>query len=220
MIYLAEGDMEGVAFSAIAFIPVIGQVSTPAKYLDDGAELVFKYGDDAAEAVWHSDDAFRFTMGYSDDPLGLLFKESEANGNLLHYGDDFLSGGVGDTFKGVSIDGTGPYSEVGGHHIHAKAAFKGDINYDPNNGFSISQDFMKNNGLNHSDMTTKQRQLFKELYESGRPNTLEEHTRIASEVLKAGGVRESLSEELIRNSLSNLKKQGVTNPSRIPWYSK
>ena len=89
MIYLIEGDMEGVAFSAIAFIPVIGQVSTPAKYLDDGAELVFKYGDDAAEALWHSDDAFRFTMGYSDDPLGLLFKESEANGNLLHYGDGF-----------------------------------------------------------------------------------------------------------------------------------
>ena len=89
MIYLIEGDMEGVAFSAIAFIPVIGQVSTPAKYLDDGAELAFKYGDDLAEAVWHSDDAFRFTMGYSDDPLGLLFKESEANGSLLHYGDGF-----------------------------------------------------------------------------------------------------------------------------------
>lgn len=36
-------------------------------------------------------------------------------------------------------------------------------------------------------MTGKQRQLFKELNESGRPNTLEEHTRIAKEALKAGG---------------------------------
>lgn len=79
---------------------------------------------------------------------------------------------------------------------------------------------MKNNELSHSDMTTKQRQLFKELYESGRANTLEEHTRIAREALKAGGASESQIDELIRNSLNNLKEQGVTNPSRIPWYSK
>ena len=111
MIYLIEGDMEGVAFSAIAFIPVIGQVSTPAKYLDDGAELAFKYGDDLAEAVWHSDDAFRFTMGYSDDPLGLLFKESEANGNLLHYGDDFW---------GVSKAEAGWDMSVGGGNINGR----------------------------------------------------------------------------------------------------
>ncbi|RDU23588.1 hypothetical protein DWV06_08795 [Anaerosacchariphilus polymeriproducens] len=104
--------------------------------------------------------------------------------------------------------------------MHAKAAFKGDINYDPNKGFSISQDFMKNNGLSHSDMTTKQRQLFKELYESGRPNTIEEHTRIAREALEAGGASESQIDELITNSLNNLKEQGVTNPTRIPWYSK
>ena len=80
MIYLIEGDMEGVAFSAIAFIPVIGQVSTPAKYLDDGAELVFKHGDDAAEAVWHSDDAFRFTMGYSDD----FERTAKTNENIVY----------------------------------------------------------------------------------------------------------------------------------------
>ncbi|PPV11894.1 hypothetical protein AWN73_20265 [Clostridium butyricum] len=116
--------------------------------------------------------------------------------------------------------GTGPYSQVKGHHIHAKAAFKGDINYDLNKGFSISQDFMKNNGLSHSDMTTKQRQLFKELYESGRPNTLEEHTRIAREALEAGGASKSQIDELITNSLNNLKEQGVINPTRIPWYSK
>ena len=79
---------------------------------------------------------------------------------------------------------------------------------------------MKNNGLSHSDMTTRQRQLFKELYESGRPNTLEEHTRIAREALEAGGASKSQIDELIRNSLNNLKEQGVTKPSRIPWYSK
>lgn len=79
---------------------------------------------------------------------------------------------------------------------------------------------MKNNGLSHSDMTTKQRQLFKELYESGRPNTLEEHTRIAKEALKAGGASESQINELIGDSIKNLKDQGLTKPTRIPWYSK
>jgi len=51
---------------------------------------------------------------------------------------------------------------------------------------------MRDNGLDHNIMTSKQRELFKELYESGRPNTLEEHTRIAREALKAGGASDSM----------------------------
>lgn len=116
--------------------------------------------------------------------------------------------------------GTGEYGDVGGHHVHAKAGFKGDVNYDPKKGFSISQDFMKENGLDHNIMTSKQRELFKELYESGRPNTLEEHTRIAREALKAGGASDSMIDDLINASLKNLSEQGVTAPTRIPWYSK
>lgn len=83
--------------------------------------------------------------------------------------------------------GTGEYSKVGGHHVHAKSAFKDNVNYDPKKGFSISQSFMKDNGLNHQQMTNKQRELFKELNESGRQNSLQEHTRIAVEALIAGG---------------------------------
>ena len=93
------------------------------------------------------------------------------------------------------------------------------MNYDPNKGFSISQEFMENNGLSHQKMTSKQRELFKELFESGRPNTLEEHTRIAREALRAGGADDTMINNLINDSLSNLGKQGVTSPSRIPWYS-
>lgn len=79
---------------------------------------------------------------------------------------------------------------------------------------------MLENGLDHADMTKMQRQLFKELYESGRANTLGEHTRIAAEALRAGGADENLINELITESLENLYKQGVTQPTRIPWYSK
>ena len=79
---------------------------------------------------------------------------------------------------------------------------------------------MKDNGLDHNIMTSKQRELFKELYESGRPNILEEHTRIAREALKAVGASESIINDLINASLKNLSEQGVTAPTRIPWYSK
>ena len=122
--------------------------------------------------------------------------------------------------KGGRYSGTGKYGDVGGHHVHAKAGFKGASKYDPNVGFSISQDFMERNGLNHQKMTSKQRELFKELYESGRPNTLDEHTRIAREALKAGGAGDSLINDLLEDSLSNLAGQGVKQPTRIPWYSK
>lgn len=79
---------------------------------------------------------------------------------------------------------------------------------------------MEENGLNHADMTAKQRQLFKELNESGGPNTLEEHTRIANEALKAGGATEKEASRLVQQSLENLAEQGVTQPTRIPWYTK
>ena len=104
--------------------------------------------------------------------------------------------------------------------MYRKAGFKDDVNYDPKKGFSISQNFMRDNGLDHNIMTSKQRELFKELYESGRPNTLEEHTRIAREALKAGGASDSMIDDLINASLRNLREQGVTAPTRIPWYSK
>ena len=60
--------------------------------------------------------------------------------------------------------------------------------------------------------------MFKELAESGRANTLAAHTQIAREALKAGGASQELIDALINKSLENLSIQGVTQPSRIPWY--
>ncbi len=122
--------------------------------------------------------------------------------------------------KGADEAGIGLYKNVKGHHIHAKAAFKGHVSYDMKKGLSISQDFMKGKGWSHSDMTTKQRQLFKELFESGRANTLEEHTRIAIEALQAGGATLDEATQLVNRSITNLIEQGVNSPTRIPWYTK
>jgi hypothetical protein len=82
---------------------------------------------------------------------------------------------------------------------------------------AISQQFMDVNKLNHADMTNKQRQLFKELEQSGKPNTIQEHTRIAVEALKAGGASDDLARNLVAESLRNLKTQGARIPSNIPW---
>ena len=43
----------------------------------------------------------------------------------------------------IDLTGTGEYRNVKGHHVHAKAAFKDSMQYDPNKGFSISQEFIK-----------------------------------------------------------------------------
>jgi RHS repeat-associated protein len=113
--------------------------------------------------------------------------------------------------------GTGAYKDVRGHHVHAKAAFRDHLDYDPKRGFSISQEFMNANNLSHQKMTNKQRELFKELAESGRENTLREHTHIAVEALKAGGASEETARALVARSLADLRAQGVRAPANIPW---
>jgi len=117
-------------------------------------------------------------------------------------------------------EGTGTYYDVGGHHVHAKAALRGHASYDPKRGFSLSQEFMRSRGWRHERMTVTQQRLFKELGNSGGPNTLAEHTRIAVESLKAGGATEAEARVLVSQSLRDLRVQGVRAPTRIPWYDK
>ena len=113
--------------------------------------------------------------------------------------------------------GSGDYADVKGHHIHSKAGMRGHVSYDPDKGFSISQDFMKDRGWIHEDMTAMQQKLFRELAASGRPNLLAEHTRIAIEALKAGGATSAEAKRLVEWSLKNLEQQGVAAPTRVPW---
>lgn len=68
-------------------------------------------------------------------------------------------------------------------------------------------------------MTVAQRRGFKELSESGRANTLEEHTRIAYDALIAGGADDDLAQGLMKGAIDDLVEQGVYAPTRIPWYS-
>lgn len=169
------------------------------------------------------------TEYYSREETGLgdYFTNTLLDGldvvNVLFFGKldptDFLGAKTGAKNQSITAikSGIGEYKEVGGHHVHAKAAFQNHFTYDPNKGFSISQAFMKANGLDHIEMTRTQRRLFDELSESGRPNTLEEHSRIAREALIAGGAGEEMADGLVNQSILNLKNQKVEQPTKIPW---
>ena len=111
----------------------------------------------------------------------------------------------------------GRYDRVGGHHVHAKAAFRGHATYDKDRGFSLSQQFMRSRGWSHEDMSRTQRRLFDNLADSGKPNTLREHTRIAVEALQAGGATRVEARSLVAQSLWDLRAQMVRAPTRIPW---
>ncbi len=113
--------------------------------------------------------------------------------------------------------GMGEYGRVGGHHVHAKAAFRGHATYDARKGFSVSQEYMAKRGWSHEEMTASQQRGFRDLRKSGRPNTMAEHSRIAREALVAGGATRAEAASLVRKSLANLRRQKVKGPSRIPW---
>jgi hypothetical protein len=66
-------------------------------------------------------------------------------------------------------------------------------------------------------MTGKQHELYAELHHSGRPNTLEEHARIAKESLIAGGVNPRDAAALAHIAMAQLKGWEV-QPTNIPWY--
>ena len=108
-------------------------------------------------------------------------------------------------------------TDVGGHHVHAKAAFKEHVKYSKKEGFSISQEYMKSRSWDHQKMTNKQRELFGQLEKSGKPNSLTEHSRIAEEALIAGGASKEEAKALVQESAKNLEVQGVEQPTNIPW---
>ena len=122
-----------------------------------------------------------------------------------------------ETKAGKQRPDMGEYRHTGGHHVHSKKAFEGDVNYDLKKAFSISEEFMDSLGVKHSKITGFQQQLYREFAKSGRPNTLEEHTRIAIESLvKAGAPREKAI-IIVEKSVQDLIKQGITEPTTIPW---
>lgn len=116
----------------------------------------------------------------------------------------------------------GAYRSVGGHHIHAKAAFRGNPAYNARAALAISQKAMKDLGINHQVVTAAQQRLFGQLAANvasgAAENSLAAHTAIAEAALLEGGATAEQASALAAESVASLAEQGVTAPTRIPWY--
>jgi hypothetical protein len=76
---------------------------------------------------------------------------------------------------------------------------------------------MASRDIKHSKITGIQQTKFRELASSGRPNTMEEHTRIAVESLNEVGIPLPEARNLVAESLSGLRSMGVKQPTILPW---
>ncbi len=112
------------------------------------------------------------------------------------------------------------YADDGGHHIFSKRAFEGLAGYNADDALAIGQRELSNLKLKHlgsDSLTTTQQRLFRELAQSGRPNTLAEHARIAREVLIEHGVDPKEAGSVVRKALNQLRSWEIAAPNHLPW---
>jgi hypothetical protein len=64
-------------------------------------------------------------------------------------------------------------------------------------------------------MTNKQRDCYAEMRDGKRPNTMDEHDKIAKEALIAGKADPAYADQLVTQSRQQLDGKGVTSPR--PW---
>jgi TANFOR domain-containing protein len=117
------------------------------------------------------------------------------------------------------LDGTGEYSKVKGHHPVAKKAFEGDLVYDYKKAFSVSKDKIEEiAGIGaHNLITGQQNSLYSEFAKSGKKLTIEIMSEIEVKAMKNVGVPEDVATGWVVKALEDIKAQGVTEITNIPW---
>jgi hypothetical protein len=120
------------------------------------------------------------------------------------------------------LDGTGEYSKVGGHHPVAKVAFEGDIIYDYKKAFSVAgSELDKVSGVDkvHAFITGQQNSLYT-AWKKANPSsklTIDVMADIEIQAMKNVGIPEDVATGWVVKALEDLKAQGVTVITNIPW---
>jgi RHS repeat-associated protein len=219
---------------------VTNYLGTPEQMVDAGGRIAWKaqldlFGVAKVAHGTRNDCPWRWQGQYEDAESGLFYNRCRYYapdlGTYVSQDPIRLGGGLG-VYAYVpdpnwQIDplglaknscSSGDYEDTGGHHVHAKAAFRGDPNYDPAKAFALGQELMDNLGIDHDKITAEQRRLFDQLAASGAPNTMAAQSEIAIKSLIAGNATREQAQQWASDSLANLGAQGVSAPTRIPWH--
>jgi RHS repeat-associated protein len=199
LIAKAEGDKRyGV---------VADHLGVPMIFTDEQGGCVWSGELDVWGSEFHDvakiDNPWRFPGQYEDEETGFYYNRfryyDPHAGQYISQDPLGLGGGLGlyayvrdpltwiDPLGLSCKKGVGPYSKVGGHHIHAKAAFRGHPFYDVEQAIATGRDYMMRNSIVHERITLAQRRLFKGLVGSRNALTLTAHSEVAQEALERFG---------------------------------
>ena len=111
-----------------------------------------------------------------------------------------------------------------GHHIIAKALFRGNTTYAPGGvetlnrwALSLSDDTLRAIGTRHTILSGKQKSNYFAYLSEGRQLTFQGVFRIETKSLIDAGVEPGLARTIVRAGLDDLIARGVTAPTHVPW---
>ncbi len=123
-----------------------------------------------------------------------------------------------------SLDGTGAFRYLKGHHPLAKIAFNKNKarNYSELDAFSVSKSKLESFGGPdvHNIITGKQTSLYKEFGRTGERLTIEKMADIEINAMVQAGIPEDIATGWVIKALQDLKLQNVKTIPHIPWVGK
>lgn len=104
----------------------------------------------------------------------------------------------------------------GGHHVPAKAAFRGDPNYSINKALAISNAELDRLGVDHGAVSGAQQIGYRALDAAGDPISWDAIRKIETDALIAGNMNPRMASSTVDAAIGALQAAGVV-PTRIPW---
>jgi RHS repeat-associated protein len=118
--------------------------------------------------------------------------------------------------KAIELAPYGGPEGGGGHHIPAKAAFREDPNYDPDEALAISSEMLEKLHLHHPNITRAQQFLYGDFAKTGQKMGWDVLRRIETDALVAQGVSRAVARGTVDKMIAHLRARGVTN-LRTPY---
>ena len=109
-----------------------------------------------------------------------------------------------------------PYNQGLGHHVPAKAAFRGHPKYLWRKVLAVSIAEMGRLGINHPTVSGAQNTLYRQFARTSESISWGIIGSIERQALRLGGADANVAAAIVDQTIAALKADGVT-PTRIPW---